>query len=83
MSNLKTYVCHKEVMAAKIVKVTTGSGTTARLQFKEDETDYAEVDLEWFLKHKPMAGGYYVVYKDGYTSFSPAAAFEEGYTLKA
>jgi hypothetical protein len=32
------------------------------------------------MKHSPEAGGYYVQYKDGYTSFSPAEAFEEGYT---
>ena len=32
-------------------------------------------------KHKPHAGGYYVVYDDGYKSFSPAKAFEEGYRL--
>ncbi|MCK9988658.1 MAG: hypothetical protein AzoDbin1_05130 [Azoarcus sp.] len=25
-------------------------------------------------------GGYYVVYEDGYKSFSPAIAFESGYT---
>lgn len=31
-------------------------------------------------KHKPVAGGYFVVYEDGYESFSPAKAFEEGYT---
>ena len=32
------------------------------------------------LKHQPTVGGYYVVYKDGYKSFSPADAFESGYT---
>jgi hypothetical protein len=26
-----------------------------------------------------LVGGYYVVYEDGYDSFSPAAAFEAGY----
>lgn len=31
-------------------------------------------------KHNPEAGGYYVVYDDGYKSFSPAKAFEDGYT---
>ena len=30
-------------------------------------------------RHKPKAGGYYVVYDDGYKSYSPAKAFEEGY----
>jgi len=34
----------------------------------------------YISKHQPVAGGYYVVYKDGYESFSPAEAFEDGYT---
>jgi hypothetical protein len=29
---------------------------------------------------RPKPGWYYVVYKDGYKSFSPPEAFEEGYT---
>ncbi len=41
---------------------------------------HVRVSEEYRLKHNPEAGGYYVVYKDGYTSFSPAKAFEEGYT---
>lgn len=36
-------------------------------------------DAEFFNKHLPEAGGYFVVYADGYASFSPAKAFEEGY----
>lgn len=35
---------------------------------------------EYVAKHKPEVGGYYVVYEDGYKSFSPAGAFESGYT---
>lgn len=38
------------------------------------------VDAEYVAEHEPHAGGYYVVYKDGYKSFSPATVFEEGYT---
>jgi hypothetical protein len=38
------------------------------------------VGADWVEKHRPQAGGYFVSYQDGYTSFSPAAAFEEGYT---
>jgi hypothetical protein len=41
------------------------------------------VSGEFMSKHKPVAGGYFVVYEDGYESFSPAQAFEEGYTLIA
>ena len=36
--------------------------------------------LEYVAKHKLEVGGYYVVYEDGYKSFSPASAFESGYT---
>jgi hypothetical protein len=32
-------------------------------------------------KHRPQVGGYYVLYEDGYHSFSPAPAFESGYSL--
>jgi hypothetical protein len=39
------------------------------------------VDAAYISKHRTEAGGYYVVYPDGYKSFSPAAAFEDGYTL--
>lgn len=39
------------------------------------------VNATWYHKHKPEVGGYYVVYKDGYTSYSPARAFDDGYTL--
>lgn len=39
------------------------------------------VTADWYRKHRPEAGGYYVMYDDGYTSFSPGSAFESGYTL--
>jgi hypothetical protein len=47
----------------------------------EDES-YApfEVSAEYVMRHKPQVGGYYVVYPDGYKSWSPAEAFESGYT---
>lgn len=46
------------------------------------ESGYAPfpVDATFMAKHKPEIGGYFVVYKDGYKSYSPAKAFEEGYT---
>ncbi len=39
-----------------------------------------EVGFDYVNRHKPEAGGYFVVYTDGYKSYSPAKAFEEGYT---
>ncbi len=38
------------------------------------------VDADYMEKHKPTIGGYYVRYRDGYESWSPAETFEEGYT---
>ena len=81
------YKCHKEVWALKIKEVHLSKDTEASdgcrgaMLVPEDE-GYAPffVSSEYVFKHKPQAGGYYVVYKDGYFSFSPAGAFEEGYT---
>lgn len=57
------------------------SAQMGALIFPEDEGyDGFQVDTEYLRKHKPQPGGYYVVYSDGYQSFSPAQAFEEGYT---
>lgn len=38
------------------------------------------VSVTFINKHDPHIGGYLVFYKDGYRSFSPAEAFEAGYT---
>lgn len=50
-----------------------------------EDSGYApfSVDASFMHKHNPKAGGYFVVYEDGYKSFSPAKAFEDGYTLIA
>jgi len=86
------YQCHKKVWALKIAKVEhkpnpDATGRSAGSSYGAvihpvDSKDYApfEVDAEYVNKHSPADGGYYVVYDDGYTSFSPAAAFEAGYS---
>lgn len=82
---LPEYVCHKRVRAAKIVAVEYDFGDdgglrSATLRFADGSKD---VEKEWILKHAPRAGGYFVEYEDGYQSFSPAKAFELGYTRAA
>lgn len=74
------YQCHKKVWALKIESVRHNSDGTATIH--PVDRDYARFDVpaEYREKHDPEAGGYYVVYDDGYKSFSPAAAFEAGYT---
>lgn len=77
------YKCHKQVWALKIAEITepTDITGTARTIVPVDE-GYAPfgVDGAYIEKHKPEVGGYYVVYADGYQSYSPAKAFEEGYS---
>lgn len=84
------YRCHKEVWALKIKAIEEeqhirGAKRWLKTVIVPEEKGYGpfEVSPEFMQKHKPQPGGYYVVYKDGYASFSPAAAFEEGYALIA
>lgn len=75
------YRCHKEVGALKIKTIhmkMDGTGD-ADITF-ENFPDSINVEARWLGKHEPKVGGYFVVYADGYTSFSPADAFETGYT---
>lgn len=74
------YRCHKEVWALKIAVVYAESGEWVLVP-SDDRYAPIVVHPDWYTKHHPMKGGYYVQYADGYTSFSPAKAFEEGYTL--
>lgn len=80
--SIPRWKCHKQVWAFKInridPKLTHGKIASARLV--DTDGNEAYVDEEYWVKHKPVLGGYYVKYDDGYESFSPAKAFEEGYT---
>lgn len=87
MIQLPRYKSHKEVSAAKIDSI----------KYDPDKPDVAmfilavitdhgglviwEVAKDWVAKHGAEVGGYLVVYGDGYQSYSPAKAFEEGYSL--
>jgi len=81
------YQCHKKVWALKIAAIKRDgedqdreSDGSAMLTPVEKGFAPFKVDHEYMWKHKPQVGGYYVVYSDGYKSWSPAEAFEEGYT---
>lgn len=77
---LPQYQCHKKVSALKIAELRPVVGGSAILTPADAGYVRFEVDQEYVAKHKPQVGGYYVVYEDGYRSYSPAKAFEEGYT---
>jgi hypothetical protein len=77
------YQSHKAVWALKIKSIDDPNNATdgSRL-LSFEESGYAPicVDGTYMQKHNPQVGGYYIVYADGYKSWSPAPAFDEGYT---
>ena len=77
------YKCHKVVHALQIEKIDhvntpTIDGGTIIHPVEEGFAPFW-VDNHYLAKHNPQEGGYYVVYPDGYKSFSPKEAFEGGY----
>ncbi|RLA42612.1 MAG: hypothetical protein DRR06_14050 [Gammaproteobacteria bacterium] len=76
------YDCHKQVWALKIESINydTESGQNTIIPADDGYAPF-EIDTNYLDAHKPQSGGYYVVYKDGYKSYSPAAVFEDGYSL--
>lgn len=92
-TEMPRYKSHKIVHALKITAIefdkdkanaegreTDGSAVIFPL---EDRYAPFKVDHAYVSKHKPQVGGYYVVYPDGYKSWSPAEAFESGYTRES
>jgi len=84
------YRSHKVVWALKIKEIVFDADLAQDLIRETDdsamiipeEKGYApfSVGQEYIRKHQPKVGGYYVVYEGGYKSWSPADAFEDGYT---
>lgn len=77
---MPVYKCHKKVWALKIAGIVGDQYGGIYFQPAEPGCEKVSMSPEYVAKHKPEVGGYYVVYEDGYKSFSPADAFEEGYT---
>lgn len=83
--NLPKWKCHKVVGAAKILSVSDPNIDPVKLALDNGTT--VSVKAKWFSeKHVALSEdgsslGYLVVYEgDGYMSWSPAKAFEEGYS---
>ena len=78
------YRSHKEVHALKLRQV---QRVGPQMEFHPDEDGYATIqhplDAEVSKRCKAIEmsdPGYIVVYSDGFTSWSPTKAFEDGYT---
>ena len=88
LRQLPRYQCHKQVSALKI-RAVVPNPRGFELHFCDERFAPHEVPSPWVGKHSPdicgdadaLVGGYLVVHEDGHQSWSPAAAFEPGYTL--
>lgn len=81
-AQLPKWKCYKEVYADKIIDIKEnifGLGKEWYLSC----TAFINADKvkELTKRGEPAVGDYYVQYEDGYASWSPAKAFEGGYTL--
>ena len=73
------YKCIKEVWALKIKDYVKNDDGTATVHPEDARYAPINVDADYVRKNDVEIGGYYVVYKGGYASFSPAQPFDEGY----
>lgn len=96
MTPMPKYRSHKEVFALKIAAIAYDCDAAKAENRDSDgsatitpaDRGYAPftADHAYVVRHllhvsaDQIVGGYYVQYDDGYLSFSPAKAFEEGYT---
>lgn len=76
------YRSHKEVWALGIAAVEIHADKSATIAPSDENYAPFRTTAGWGDRFKGSEEdlGYYVVYSDGYTSWSPTKAFEEGYT---
>jgi hypothetical protein len=73
------YVSHKKVWALEIAAIGEPLNGHRSLAFRDKGYAGKSVREEMFSRYVPVPGDFYVVYVDGYQSFSPRIAFLEGY----
>lgn len=73
---MRHFVSHKRVEAGQIVTASPGEEDGVVLLKGGEQVS---VPAKIFARGVPSAGDYLVRYADGYLSFSPKAAFEDGY----
>lgn len=82
MAEMPKYKSHKTIWALKIAAIEFDRDGSAKIA--PSDKGYATVntkpDFRSRFKGSDTDLGYYVVYSDGYQSWSPTKAFEEGYT---
>lgn len=76
---LAPWKCHKVVRAGKILDVNQHD-QKLEVENQDGESDIIPYEPTLVSRSIPSVGDYYIVYDDGYASWSPAKAFEEGYS---
>lgn len=83
LDDLPRWKCHKVVRASKITQLERrqlDDEPPVFLVHVEDLDTPIEVPQEYLTKRPtPAVGGYFVLYRDGYMSWSPASEFDDGY----
>ena len=78
MTDMPRYRSHKIVQAATICAYNSNPPSVDVLV--GDLVEQIAVPGDFFARGIPAIGGYLVIYPDGYMSWSPKQAFEDGYT---
>lgn len=80
-AEMPRYRCHKEVHALKIKAIEIREDGSAVIAPSDPGFAVFETRPGWGDKFHGTEEdpGYYVVYADGYASWSPSKAFEDGY----
>ena len=85
--SMPRYRCHKEVWAIKIGSIERSDDSVQYSSYllRPSDARYEPITVgrDWLIRHEPQVGGYYVVYEDGYKSYSSERAFEDGYAAIA
>lgn len=83
MNEMPRYKCHKQVWALKIADMKIHQDKSVTITPEDDGHGVFTTGAGWWADRfnaDPDDPGYYVVYDNGYTSWSPTKAFEDGYT---
>ena len=81
-AEMPRYRSHKEVWALKIAAIEINEDMSAKIAPADPRYETFTTAPGWAkrFESKHNDPGYYVVYQDGFKSWSPTQAFEEGYT---
>lgn len=75
---MKAFIGCKVIKAARITAINRDRDDN-RAQLVLERGEKINVSEDYMNKRQPRVGGYYVVYPDGYKSWSPGETFDNAY----